>query len=866
MNFRELIDSTKLQKLQDEFSLMTGLYIYCLDNDKNKITKMSGEQSKVENIYRYIGSRQICDLLERVEEGSLEDVVIEELEDGTGTVAVISVKVDGQVALYWVVIEAEAQKNENAEHLNYALDLLRDTYTFFLHNKMNCYSAEVKSQKDQNEKLEMSQNMEDIEATTEIVQLLDSDEPIEAIMEKWLGIMGGHLKCDAGYVFGLYTKENYMDVVSEWRAGGVIPFFDKSSHVETLSFLNTDKPVVISKDNMDAIKSGEMLTIGIQSVMVFPLLAQENVSNRMVLSLFYRVPRTFSMKEIKFVSDAVKLMQSILTKRIQKNSLAASYAALEAVLDNVGSSIYVMDKESEEILFVNRLCKTTFQDSLQNGVFRENMANAGKNAKEGQHFEYYYTPLKKWYDISFKEISWVDGRRTLLYALYDITDKKIYQKKIEQQAFTDFLTGLYNRMCCERDLARAIDDAKNNNAMGAILYMDLDDFKHINDSLGHQYGDVLLKGIAHEMVRVEGIQDTCYRMGGDEFVILIRRDAYDRFDKIIAEIKEIFSKPWFLKNSDYYCTMSMGIVTFPDNGDSVPELIKKADIAMYEAKKSGKNRVAYYSDTLDSTSGRRLDMEKNMRDATGEGCSEFEIYYQPIMDVSSDQVECVGAEALLRWNSSKLGFVSPMEFVPLAEYLGLINPIGNYVLQEACYRCKKWNENGYPNYKVNVNLSVVQLLQPDIVEIVEKILKDSKLNPKNLTLEVTESLAINDMERMKKILDSIKKLGVKIALDDFGTGYSSLNHIREILFDIIKVDQSFVKELAEDAYSQSFVKMVSELAQTIGVKICVEGIETQNQYKVLQGMKVKYIQGYYFDKPMPSFNFEVKYCPNISNL
>jgi len=600
--------------------------------------------------------------------------------------------------------------------------------------------------------------------------------------------------------------------------------------------------------------------------MVFPLLAQENVSNRMVLSLFYRVPRTFSMKEIKFVSDAVKLMQSILTKRIQKNSLAASYAALEAVLDNVGSSIYVMDKESEEILFVNRLCKTTFQDSLQNGVFRENMANAGKNAKEGQHFEYYYTPLKKWYDISFKEISWVDGRRTLLYALYDITDKKIYQKKIEQQAFTDFLTGLYNRMCCERDLARAIDDAKNNNAMGAILYMDLDDFKHINDSLGHQYGDVLLKGIAHEMVRVEGIQDTCYRMGGDEFVILIRRDAYDRFDKIIAEIKEIFSKPWFLKNSDYYCTMSMGIVTFPDNGDSVPELIKKADIAMYEAKKSGKNRVAYYSDTLDSTSGRRLDMEKNMRDATGEGCSEFEIYYQPIMDVSSDQVECVGAEALLRWNSSKLGFVSPMEFVPLAEYLGLINPIGNYVLQEACYRCKKWNENGYPNYKVNVNLSVVQLLQPDIVEIVEKILKDSKLNPKNLTLEVTESLAINDMERMKKILDSMKKLGVKIALDDFGTGYSSLNHIREILFDIIKVDQSFVKELAEDAYSQSFVKMVSELAQTIGVKICVEGIETQNQYKVLQGMKVKYIQGYYFDKPMPSFNFEVKYCPNISNL
>ena len=312
-----------------------------------------------------------------------------------------------------------------------------------------------------------------------------------------------------------------------------------------------------------------------------------------------------------------------------------------------------------------------------------------------------------------------------------------------------------------------------------------------------------------------------------------------------------------MKDADYYCTMSMGIVIFPELGESVVDLVKKADIAMYEAKKSGKNRVARYSDDINTISGRRLDMERNMRDATTDGYEEFEVYYQPIIDITGE-IKCSGAEALIRWNSSKLGFIAPSEFIPLAEYLGLINPIGNFVLREACTQCKKWNDLG-KDYKVNVNLSVVQLLQPDIVTVVKQTLEETGLNPAHLTLEVTESLAINDMERMKLILAGIKELGVKLALDDFGTGYSSLNHIREIPFDVIKVDQSFVKDLAVDAYAKSFVKMVAELAEAIGVNVCVEGIESIEQYDVLQGMNIKYIQGYYFDKPLTREKFEEKY-------
>ena len=248
-----------------------------------------------------------------------------------------------------------------------------------------------------------------------------------------------------------------------------------------------------------------------------------------------------------------------------------------------------------------------------------------------------------------------------------------------------------------------------------------------------------------------------------------------------------------------------------------------------------------------------------MRDASTTGYSEFEVYYQPIIDVEGDKPFCVGAEALVRWNSLKMGFISPSDFIPLAEYLGLINPIGGHVLEKACYDCKEWNEKYGKDFKVNVNLSVVQLLQNDIVESVENTIKKTGIDPGHLCLEVTESLAINDMPRMIEILTRIKALGCTIALDDFGTGYSSLNHIREIPFDIIKVDQSFVRELDVDTYAQSFVRMVAELAETIGVRICVEGIENKAQLDKLDDMKIKYIQGYYFDKPLEKEVFEKRY-------
>ncbi len=852
----ELIDRDELQRLQEEFCRATGICAYCLDCMGQQITSLSGSEDKREKAKTYATLAQVKNAIDRVEEGSLEDQAIEELEEGD-RIAASAVRVDSHTVVCWVVFSFAEDGRDEQTFLD-VLDLLRDASSTLFTNKMSCFSAELESRRSRYAEREMSRNLHTIEATTEIVQQLDSEDRIEVVMDRWLGILGKQLQVDSAQIFQLHKDGESMDVLCEWCAHGVVSIYDKTSNLPIPKFLRTDKPLVLSSDGLEGELREEIGALGLCAVMIFPIISKDNKGS-MVLALNHSRQRmTWNMQEIKFTADAVKILQSILTRRIQKNSLTSSYEALETILDNVGCAIYVTDKNTGDRLFANRKLQNTFAKELKENKFAGLLQRGVSSGNDSGLYEIYHLERERWYDLTFKEISWVDGREAVIYSLYDITDKKLYQRKIEQQAYTDFLTGLYNRMCCERDLARQIDQAKKTNEVGALCYLDLDDFKHINDGLGHQYGDVLLKAISHSLQRIEGIQNNCYRMGGDEFVIVIPPEQYRRFDRIEEDIRQIFAKPWFLKDTDYYCTMSMGIVTFPDFGDSVADLIKKADIAMYEAKKSGKNRVARYNEGINSASGRRLDMEKNMRDATVDGYKEFEVYYQPIIDVQ-DGVACAGAEALIRWNSAKLGFIPPAEFIPLAEYLGLINPIGNYVLKEACACCRKWNDAGYP-YKVNVNLSVVQLLQADVVEVVEKVIKETGIEPRYLTLEVTESLAINDMERMKKILDSIKALGVKIALDDFGTGYSSLNHIREIPFDMIKVDQSFVKELADDAYSQSFVKMVAELAETLGVNICVEGIETEAQYQVVRNMKVKYIQGYYFDRPMKCEDFEAKYC------
>lgn len=866
--YEDVFESIHLQKMQDRLCYIGNVCGCCFDNQGQRLTKLSGQEQDLALLNSYFMPEQWSSLSRRIHESDMEELLVEDTLYPWLKIAAVDIKTDVESSIIWVFAAVLTDEIEtvpeftaytNRRRFYKFLDLVVQVNRMLAGHYASRVNAEAECRRNRNSEQEMGQMLRRLSATTEVVQLLDRDDEIENIYIDFLKIVGKYLGISSAKLYKITRDMEYAELVSDWYAEGMsadrLEAYDRVPCGGKL----TDKPFIVSSSTVvDQDIREKMNERGVKATAVFPIVLNGKIGMTVLFSE-ERKERSWSVEDIRFMNDVVKVLQSVTTKRIQKHSLASSYASLEAILDNVGSGIYVVDSETNDILFVNRYVRNSFPKELEAGILDVIFGVKRLQEKESGNYEVHYFERSAWYDFYYTNLVWMNGRKAWLCSMYDISDKKLYQQKIEQQAYTDFLTGLYNRMCCERDLARFVDSAKKNHTHGALLYLDLDDFKHINDGLGHQYGDVLLRSIAHSVQRITGINDTCYRMGGDEFVIVIPPESYVNCEEIITKIKDIFSKPWFLKDADYYCTMSMGVVTFPDDGDNVEDLIKKADISMYDAKKRGKNRVARYSSDISESSYMRLDMEKNMRDATVKGCDEFEVYYQPIIDVLKEGSPCTGAEALVRWNSDEMGFVAPADFIPLAEYLGLINPIGNHILEQACKDCKSWNDKGYLHYKVNVNLSVIQLLQPNIVEIVRDALKRSGINPHNLTLEVTESLAINDMRRMKEVLSRIKELGVRIALDDFGTGYSSLSHIREIPLDVIKVDQSFVKGLAEDSYSQAFVKMIAELADTLGMQVCVEGIESESQFKVLEGMNVRMVQGYYFDMPMKRADFEKKY-------
>ena len=866
-----MIDTVRLQELQDVYAQVANLFIFCVDEQGKRVTEMSGNPEEIARVVKLLDEMQIRAAINRVLFNTVEEQVIENTEYRNMKIATVGVRVGGTPAFAWFICgigpdeggENDINNFESTIPLykfNASVDLIREVSNRIYGEKYTTANAVADAKRAISTTEEMQDALKRSEAMTGVVSQLGSDEAFEIIANRVLDYTGKYAEISHAYILRPNRDGNGIEIIGSYVATGQSPL-DPVIDIMSQSFLSQigDQTRIISyRTRIDEKNRDWLDSIGVSAAVAIPIA----INGKTAMYAFYvdnKPNREWGIEEVKFFGDATKVIQSSATNRIQRNSITSSYKSLETILDNVGSAIYVRDVSSSNIVYVNRMCKNTFENEIKSGAIVGLFEESSRYNTASSYREVNYKERNRWYDVTSTNMTWVDGRRVVLYAIIDVTEKKQYQKKIEQQANNDFLTGLYNRMCCERDLLRIIDEAKECGGKGAVIYLDLDDFKHINDGLGHQYGDVLLKAISSSLTRINGVENTCYRMGGDEFVILVPHSSYDRFEQIIESIRVVFNKPWFLKGADYYCTSSIGVVTFPDEGETVQDLIRKADIAMYSAKKSGKNKLAHYTDSSDEEAYKRLDMEKSMRAATATDYDQFEVYYQPIVDITKPGNPCTGAEALIRWNSAELGFISPADFIPLAEYLGLINPIGHHVLQKACEAVKYWNENGHPYYKVNVNLSVVQLMQNDIVDTIAKTIEETGVNPRNLTLEVTESLAINDMERMKRILGNIKKLGIRIALDDFGTGYSSLNHIREIPLDVIKVDQSFVKDLATDQYAQSFVRMIGELADALGVRVCVEGIETAEQFKALENMNVRMVQGFYFDKPMPRDAFEEKY-------
>lgn len=448
-------------------------------------------------------------------------------------------------------------------------------------------------------------------------------------------------------------------------------------------------------------------------------------------------------------------------------------------------------------------------------------------------------------EISAKMLS--DGR--VQGIARNITERKRYEAQLIHLATHDTLTGLPNRSLLQDRLQQAILKARRNGLRVAVLFCDLDRFKRINDSLGHDVGDQLLQAIAGRLLDSIRESDTVARLGGDEFAIILENfDTEEAVSGIAQKILCALTHPLMITQLNLSTTTSIGISVFPEDGDTVQSLLKNADAAMYFAKARGKNNFQFYSQGITAKALAHLNMEINLRLALER--KEFVLHYQPQVDMQTGRI--IGVEALLRWHCPELGLIPPEEFIPLAEETGLIGPIGEWVLRTACMQNKAWQNAGLPGMRVAVNLSSRQFLQQDLVQIVERALNEAGLEAGYLELEITENSIMQNADEATLALDKLKALGVHLAVDDFGTGYSSLSYLQRFPIDTLKIDQSFVRDITTSQDSAVIVQAVIALAHSMKLRVIAEGVEAANQVTFLMENRCDTTQGYFLSHPLPA--------------
>ncbi len=425
--------------------------------------------------------------------------------------------------------------------------------------------------------------------------------------------------------------------------------------------------------------------------------------------------------------------------------------------------------------------------------------------------------------------------------------------ELAHRAFHDALTGLPNRLMLRDRLEQAIARARRNQSGLAVLFIDLDRFKAINDTLGHRIGDEVLRGVASRLGSLLRKSDTVAREGGDEFLVLLENIASpEHAATVAAKLLHALAEPYLVEGRSLHCSGSIGVALYPDDGADAEELIRHADAAMFDSKGEGRNQVHFFSPESWQRISRRFSMEAELRVALDEG--QFELYYQPQVELAGQRI--CGAEALIRWNHPQRGLVSPMEFIPLAEELGLIVPIGDWVLDTVCAQLADWIARFGWSPTVSVNISAKQLQMQDFGQRVEQALARHALPPQLLELELTEHSLMQQHQRAAQLLRGLKQQGVRLVLDDFGTGYSNLMTLSSMPFDMLKVDRSFVTGLQENPQSRALVNMILVLAQELDLKVVAEGVETADQQALLARLGCEFVQGYLHSPPLPSVSFE----------
>ncbi|MHB9024754.1 MAG: EAL domain-containing protein [Armatimonadota bacterium] len=456
---------------------------------------------------------------------------------------------------------------------------------------------------------------------------------------------------------------------------------------------------------------------------------------------------------------------------------------------------------------------------------------------------------EKWIEAQMTFIRDPEGLPTgMLGVTRDISERKRAEERMNYLAYYDGLTGLPNRFLFNDRMSTALIRLSRSQTQAAMMLVDLDRFKDVNDSLGHNTGDLLLKEVGQRLASCIRESDTVARMSGDEFVIVLA----DIFDPESAEVSaqrilSAFTQPFFIEEHEIFISPSIGITIAPSDGVSVDTLLKNADLAMYRAKEQGRNNYQFFSAEMSAIVSERRVLENHLRKALDH--HELQVHYQPQLDLHSERI--IAVEALVRWQHPELGAISPSQFIPLAEETGLIEPLGRWVLETACAQTRDWQLAGAGDLRVAVNLSARQFERQDLVETVTQVLRATDLHPGALELEITESTAMRDWERTLQILEELGKLGVRIAIDDFGTGHCSFGYLRQFPIDTLKIDRSFIQDLQADRNNAAIVSAIIVLAHALSLTLIAECVETPAQLSVLRTQGCDKIQGYLFSKPLP---------------
>ncbi|MGL5084832.1 MAG: putative bifunctional diguanylate cyclase/phosphodiesterase [Clostridium sp.] len=479
---------------------------------------------------------------------------------------------------------------------------------------------------------------------------------------------------------------------------------------------------------------------------------------------------------------------------------------------------------------------------------KELMFSTNKVVCDGLEFKIYDVNGKvKWIILRGRVKRNIDGSLIGFEGyIHDITNEKEAKRELNYIRSYDELTGIHSRSYLKQIIENHIIKHKESESRASLIIIDLDNFKFINDSYGHKCGDLFIESVADELQKISNDNELICRFGGDEFLIFIPNitsllDVEIMANKIIKRFKQVFS----IEGHDIYSTASIGAAIFPDDGVDFEELLKNSDAAMYIAKSNGKNQYQFFNYNISHELNKIYTIQKGLRTALDK--NEMFVVFQPKIKLNNNKTD--GFEALLRWKSKELGFVSPVEFIPIAETTRLIIPIGKFVLEEVFIKIKYLLEEGYDNFKIALNLSEVQLRDRSLVKIFNELVEKYNISPKYIEIEITESMVMKSFDKNIEALLEIKELGASIALDDFGTGYSSLNHLTKLPIDVLKIDRSFLVDIIENYKSRCIVENIIQLSHKLGIKVVAEGVEELEQVNYLKSVSCDIVQGYYYSKP-----------------